>query len=91
MPGQNIEQLLASIPPDVKAQVVQMKNSGADPHMIMSYLLQHVAQLHAQNAQQGTPPAGPAPPPSGGGAAPPKAPPPILPKKSPLAKLNPMQ
>jgi hypothetical protein len=88
MPGQNIEQLLASIPPDVKAQVVQMKNSGADPHMIMSYLLQHVAQLHAQNAQQGTPPAGPAPPLPGG---PPKASPPILPKKSPLAKLNPMQ
>ena len=89
MPGQNIEQLLASIPPDVKAQVVQMKNQGADPHMIMSYLLQHVAQLHAQNAQQQGTPQGPTPPPSGGG--PPKAPPPILPKKSPLAKINPMQ
>lgn len=88
-PGQNIEQLLASIPPDVKAQVVQMKNSGADPHMIMSYLLQHVAQLHAA---QGGPPAGPVPP---NGQGPPPKPPAsggksqsVLPKKSPLAKMN---
>jgi hypothetical protein len=55
-PGQNISQLLASIPPDIKSHVVQMKQSGADPHAIMSYLLQHVASLHAGG--QGAPPAG---------------------------------
>jgi hypothetical protein len=67
VPGQNIEQLLASIPPDVKAQVVRMKQQGADPHMIMSYLLQHVAALHAQAA--GAPPGG-VPQQSNGGAPP---------------------
>jgi len=56
-PGQNIQQLLASIPPEVKQQVVAMKARGADPHEIMSYLLQHVAALHAGG--QGAPPAQP--------------------------------
>jgi hypothetical protein len=86
-PGQNIEQLLANIPPQVKQQVVQMKQQGADPHMIMSYLLQHVAQLHAAQGGQ-PPPGGPpsSPAPNGGGQ-----PAPVLPKKSPLAKMTPTQ
>ncbi len=52
-PGQNIQALLANIPPDVKQHVVQMHSQGADPHAIMSYLLQHVAQLHAGGAPNG--------------------------------------
>jgi hypothetical protein len=88
-PGANIEQLLSNIPMQVKQQVLQMKNSGASPQMIMSYLLQHVAALHAA---QGGPPGAPQPPPgngSGGGGGGASAP--VLPKKSPLAKMTPMQ
>jgi len=54
--GANIEQLLQSIPDAVKQQVVQMKQRGADPHQIMSFLLQHIASLHAGG--QGAPPVG---------------------------------
>jgi hypothetical protein len=80
-PGQNIEQLLANIPPDVKQQVVQMKQQGADPHLIMSYLLQHVAALHAGQVQpQGA--GGAAPQPTGG------APSPQVPKPPPIKPPN---
>jgi hypothetical protein len=86
-PGQNIEQLLANIPPQVKQQVVQMKQQGSDPHAIMSYLMQHIAAIH--QAQGGGQPQPGGPPANGG--APPAKPAPILPKKSPLGNMNPMQ
>jgi hypothetical protein len=82
VPGQNIQQLLASIPPQVKQQVVRMSQSGADPHMIMSYLLQHVAALHSGQVQpQGAPQPG-APQPTGG------APSPQVPKPPPIKPPN---
>lgn len=51
--GGNIQQILQNIPDAVKQQVVAMRNQGADPHAIMSFLLQHIA---GQNGGSSAPP-----------------------------------
>jgi hypothetical protein len=50
--GQNpIAQILANLPPEIKQQVVAMKQQGKTDQQIQSFLLQHVAALHSGQTQ----------------------------------------
>lgn len=46
-----IAQILANLPPEIKQQVVMMKQQGKSDQQIQSFLLQHIAALHSGQAK----------------------------------------